>query len=118
MRGIELFAGAGGLGLGVSQAGFTAEHVIEWDRYCCDTIRENQQRKLAPVSGWPLFEGDVRDFDFAPFEDKLDLVSGGRLVSRFRWAVSTVPTMTLAICFRRLCGQCANVDHVRSFLKT
>jgi DNA (cytosine-5)-methyltransferase 1 len=77
MRGIELFAGAGGLGLGVSQAGFKTEHVIEWDRYCCDTIRENQQRKFAPVSEWPLFEGDVRDFDFAPFEDKLDLVTGG-----------------------------------------
>ncbi len=77
MRAIELFAGAGGLGLGVCHAGFKTERVIEWDRYCCDTIRENQTRKLAPLRDWPLFEGDIRDFDFRIFEDKLDLVSGG-----------------------------------------
>jgi DNA (cytosine-5)-methyltransferase 1 len=77
MRAIELFAGAGGLGLGVSSAGFKAEQVIEWDRYCCDTIRENQTRRLAPLKDWPLFEGDVRDFDFRMFEDKVELVSGG-----------------------------------------
>ncbi len=77
MRAIELFAGAGGLGLGVSSAGFKTEQVIEWDRYCCDTIRENQARKLVPLKDWPLFEGDVRDFDFRMFEDKVELVSGG-----------------------------------------
>lgn len=77
MRAIELFAGAGGLGIGVSGAGFTTERVIEWDRYCCDTIRENRARKLAPIKDWPLFEGDIRDFDFSEFEDKLDLISGG-----------------------------------------
>ena len=61
MRAIELFAGAGGLGIGVSRAGFKAAQVIEWDKYCCDTIRENKNRKLAPIADWPLFEGDVRD---------------------------------------------------------
>lgn len=77
MQAIELFAGAGGLGIGVSQAGFKTAQVIEWDRYCCDTIRENRARKLAPIKDWPLFEGDVRDFDFRLFEDRLELVTGG-----------------------------------------
>jgi DNA (cytosine-5)-methyltransferase 1 len=77
MQAIELFAGAGGLGIGVSRAGFKTAQVIEWDRYCCDTIRENKARKISPVTDWPLFEGDVRDFDFRIFEDKLELVTGG-----------------------------------------
>jgi DNA (cytosine-5)-methyltransferase 1 len=77
MQAIELFAGAGGLGIGVSRAGFKTAQVIEWDRYCCDTIRENKAHKISPVADWPLFEGDVRDFDFRIFEDKLELVTGG-----------------------------------------
>lgn len=74
---MELFAGAGGLGLGVSRAGFATAGVIEWNKYCCDTIRENKARGLAAVAQWPLHEGDVRDFDFKAFEDTLELVSGG-----------------------------------------
>lgn len=77
MRSVELFAGAGGLGIGVSHAGFEPAAVIEWDRYCCDTIRENQERRLAPVHSWPLTEGDVRVFDFQTIPKEIDLVSGG-----------------------------------------
>ena len=77
MRAIEIFAGAGGLGIGVSRAGFTPAVVIEWDRYCCDTIRENQDRGLCPLVHWPLVEGDVRDFDFGSIGGEMDLVSGG-----------------------------------------
>ena len=77
MRSIELFAGAGGLGIGVSRAGFDPATIIERDRYCCDTIRENKDRGVLPVVNWPLHEGDVREFDFSRFEDSVDLVSGG-----------------------------------------
>lgn len=77
MRSLELFAGAGGLGLGVSQAGFSPVAVIEWDRFCCDTIRENQLFGLKPVVDWPLVEGDVRRVDFRPFEGSIELVTGG-----------------------------------------
>lgn len=77
MRSIELFAGAGGLGIGSSRAGFRPEAVIEWDRYCCDTIRENKDRNIEPVSHWPLFPGDVRHFDYSSIKGELDLVSGG-----------------------------------------
>ncbi|MFW2228448.1 DNA cytosine methyltransferase [Rhizobium sp. CRRU65] len=78
MRAIELFAGAGGLGMGVSRAGFTPQAVVEWDRWCCDTIRENREKGIASLAGWPMpIEGDVRGVDFRGFEGKLDLVTGG-----------------------------------------
>ena len=77
MRAVELFAGAGGLGIGVSRAGFTPAAVIERDRYCCDTIRENQGRNLPALVHWPLIEADVRNFDFGSIDGQIDLVSGG-----------------------------------------
>jgi DNA (cytosine-5)-methyltransferase 1 len=78
MKAIELFAGAGGLGMGVSQAGFRPAAVVEWDRWCCDTIRENKRNGIAPVANWPdPIEGDVRKVDFTSLENKVDLVTGG-----------------------------------------
>jgi DNA (cytosine-5)-methyltransferase 1 len=77
MKSVELFAGAGGLGIGLHDAGFRADLVVEWDRYCCDTILENQARGVRNVADWKLVEGDVRSVDFAPYEGTLDLVSGG-----------------------------------------
>ncbi|GLI25653.1 DNA (cytosine-5)-methyltransferase 1 [Xanthobacter flavus] len=78
MNAIELFAGAGGLGIGVSKAGFTPIQIVEWDRWCCDTIRENRARNVEAVASWPMpIEGDVRDISFGQYEGKLDLVTGG-----------------------------------------
>lgn len=77
MKAVELFAGAGGLGMGVSRAGFEPVKVVEWDRWCCDTIRENQNRGMAEVANWPVVEGDVRAVDFKPYEGMIDLVTGG-----------------------------------------
>jgi DNA (cytosine-5)-methyltransferase 1 len=78
VQAIELFAGAGGLGMGVSLAGFKPEMVVEWDRWCCDTLRENRKVTGSVISSWPTpIEGDVRDVDFRKFEGKIDLVTGG-----------------------------------------
>ncbi|MDP2259950.1 MAG: DNA cytosine methyltransferase [Caulobacter sp.] len=78
MKSLELFAGAGGLGMGLHAAGFVPRRVVEWDRYCCDTLRENQARKIASVGSWDeIIEGDVRNVRFGDLEGKLDLVSGG-----------------------------------------
>lgn len=77
MQAVELFAGAGGLGLGVSKAGFKPRIVAEWNRWCCETIRENRSR-ARPLAHWPEpIEGDVRFIDFADLEGKVELVSGG-----------------------------------------
>ncbi|KQS03648.1 multidrug DMT transporter [Sphingomonas sp. Leaf357] len=78
MKAIELFAGAGGLGLGVGRAGFTPLDVVEWDRWCCDTLRENRARGTEAMRHWPEpREGDVRGFSFKQFEGQVDLVTGG-----------------------------------------
>jgi DNA (cytosine-5)-methyltransferase 1 len=76
MKAIELFAGAGGLALGTSEAGFRHSAVLEWNRDACETIRENQSFDLAPVSKWPLHEVDVSKFDFRELRG-IDLVAGG-----------------------------------------
>jgi len=81
MNAIELFAGAGGLGLGVSFAGFKPIVVVEWDKWACDTIRENQACGYPLVKDWPLHEGDVREWirEFNPkaINGDVDLVAGG-----------------------------------------
>lgn len=76
MRSVELFAGAGGLAIGMSNAGFQHAAVIEWDKDACETFRENQRRHLRSVEKWPLFEGDVREFDYRDLKDVV-VVSGG-----------------------------------------
>ena len=77
MKSIELFAGAGGLGIGLHRAGFHPVKVVERDAYCCDTIRENQKRAGSVVTDWLLEQGDVRKVDFTGYEGKVDLISGG-----------------------------------------
>lgn len=75
---IELFAGAGGLGLGVTQAGFTPVQVVEWDRWCCDTLRENRRKRSSWMVNWPEpIQSDVRAINFSMHEGKVDLVTGG-----------------------------------------
>ncbi len=77
MRAVELFAGAGGLALGISNAGFSHEMVIERDKHACETIRHNKRRRVVPVSRWPLHEGDVRKFDYTTLREHPDLLAGG-----------------------------------------
>jgi len=72
MKSVELFAGAGGLGLGVESAGYHHAAVVEIDRWACDTLTENTKW---PLHGWD--DGDVRKFDYSPLMGKVDLVTGG-----------------------------------------
>jgi DNA (cytosine-5)-methyltransferase 1 len=62
MNSLELFAGAGGLGLGLHAAGFRPVGVIECDSYCCNTIRENKQRGMEGVKE-ALRRGVIREPD-------------------------------------------------------
>ena len=77
MRSVELFVGAGGLAVGVSRAGFKPVAVIDWDRWACDTIRENKDRGLEPLRDWPLRECDVRTLDYGSINGPVDFVTGG-----------------------------------------
>jgi DNA (cytosine-5)-methyltransferase 1 len=65
------------LALGIEEAGFKHDVVVERDKYCCDTIRENQSRGFPLLEGWRLFSGDVREFDYSTIAGEIDLLAGG-----------------------------------------
>jgi DNA (cytosine-5)-methyltransferase 1 len=77
MRSLELFAGAGGLALGVSVAGFRHAGVIEWDHNACSTMQENRARGVRHVRDWPILEEDVHDLRFDEFGTDIELLAGG-----------------------------------------
>lgn len=77
MNCIELYAGAGGLAMGVSLAGFEPLAVLEWNKWACDTIRENQMLGYPLIRDWPLHQSDVRAFNWGQLPECVDLVAGG-----------------------------------------
>lgn len=77
LQSVELFAGAGGLALGCEKAGFRSNAVLEWNRWACDTVRENRAAGHPLVKDWRVFEGDVRNFDWDEIDRDIDLLTGG-----------------------------------------
>ena len=78
MRSLELFAGAGGLAMGVAQAGFEHLGIVEYDQWCCETINQNRLRGARPIADWPaVCPADIRDVRFDRLPTDIDLVSGG-----------------------------------------
>lgn len=78
-KGVELFAGAGGLALGLHKAGIEHQLLCEWDTHACATLRAN---------GWSeeVLEGDVAQVDFSPLRGTIDLLSGGFPCQAFSYA--------------------------------
>lgn len=66
---LELCAGGGGQALGLEQAGFEHQGLVEIDRHCCETLRFNRPY-------WQVFEQDLETFDGSPFKG-IDLLAGG-----------------------------------------
>ncbi len=77
LRSVELFAGAGGLAIGMANAGFEHAAVIEWNPDACETFRENQRRHIHGLDQWPVHQADVRKFDYASLNRDIVVVSGG-----------------------------------------
>jgi len=79
IKGVELFAGAGGLLLGSSSAG--VDHVVaaEWNKWACETMRKNASTGFPLVDGLKVFEGDVRDINWTAITGgaQIDVVTGG-----------------------------------------
>lgn len=83
---IELFAGAGGLALGLEMAGFEEIGLVEIDKNFCDTLRLNRPK-------WNILEEDIveiskRDLlqEFSLKKGQLDLLSGGYPCQSFSYA--------------------------------
>ncbi|MFC3120295.1 DNA (cytosine-5-)-methyltransferase [Agaribacter flavus] len=76
---LELFAGAGGLALGLEKAGFESVFLNEFDKHACNTLRTNRPN-------WNVVEGDVADIDFTPYKNKIDILSGGFPCQAFSYA--------------------------------
>ena len=80
LRSLELFCGAGGLALGLGQAGFAHEGLFERDSDCCRNIADNIQRGCPLTENWKIFRRDVREIDWLEMGFKageLALISGG-----------------------------------------
>jgi DNA (cytosine-5)-methyltransferase 1 len=76
---IELFAGAGGLALGLERAGFSSILLNEIDKKACATLRANRPN-------WNVIGGTVADIDFKPYRDQVDVLVGGFPCQAFSYA--------------------------------
>lgn len=69
MRSIEFCAGAGGQALGLEQAGFSHEALVEIEPDFAKTLRLNRPH-------WDVHTADMNEFDGRPFKG-VDLLAGG-----------------------------------------
>ena len=78
-RVLELFAGAGGLAIGLEKAGIKCVALNEIDKWACQTLRENRPN-------WNVLEGDIKSFDFSNYKDEVEIVTGGFPCQAFSYA--------------------------------
>jgi DNA (cytosine-5)-methyltransferase 1 len=76
---LELFAGAGGLAVGMEKAGLKCVALNEIDKWACQTLRKNRPN-------WNVLEGDIKGFDFSEFQNRVDVVTGGFPCQAFSYA--------------------------------
>lgn len=76
---IELFAGAGGLALGLEFAGIKTLEYVEFDKACCETLKANRP-------DWNIICDDIHNVDFTPYRGKVDIVTGGFPCQAFSFA--------------------------------
>lgn len=68
---IELCAGAGGMSIGLENAGYHPVLLVEFDKDAAATLRKNR-----PL--WNVVEDDLRKVDFKPYRSqRIDLLVGG-----------------------------------------
>ncbi|MFX3958618.1 DNA cytosine methyltransferase [Streptococcus suis] len=86
MKAIELFAGAGGLALGIEKAGFDTIGLIEFDSAAAATLKYNRP-------SWNVIHDDIANISKLDLEEyfsikkgELDLLSGGAPCQSFSYA--------------------------------
>ena len=77
MKSIEIFAGGGGLALGIKKAGFSHSHLIEWDNDSAKTLHHNYRIFGFDNENQWVYNDDIRNISFNEYENKIDLLSGG-----------------------------------------
>ncbi len=76
---IELFAGAGGLALGLEQAGICTVEYVEFDKACCETLKTNRPE-------WNVICDDIHNVNFTEYLGQIDIVTGGFPCQAFSYA--------------------------------
>ncbi|MDI9334547.1 MAG: DNA (cytosine-5-)-methyltransferase [Cytophagales bacterium] len=76
---IELFAGAGGLAIGMEQAGLQCVMLNELNKDACKTLVKNRPH-------WDVRQGDIKELDFTEFAGRIDVVTGGFPCQAFSYA--------------------------------
>lgn len=76
---IELFAGAGGLALGLEKAGIEHELLVEIEKDCVETLKFNRPE-------WNVKLADIHDVSFKEYKNKVDIVTGGFPCQAFSYA--------------------------------
>ncbi|MCT4348175.1 TdeIII family type II restriction endonuclease [Vibrio sp. NC2] len=76
---VELFAGGGGLAIGMEQAGLESVLLNEIDRHACNTLRHNRPN-------WNVIEGDISKVDFTQIKEDVDILTGGFPCQAFSYA--------------------------------
>lgn len=76
---LELFAGAGGLAVGMEKAGLKCVAFNEIDKHACETLRTNRPN-------WNVYEGDIKNFSFFSYHNQVDVVTGGFPCQAFSYA--------------------------------
>ena len=76
---LELFAGAGGLAIGLEKAGLKCVALNEIDKWACNTLRKNRPN-------WNVLEGDIKNFSFTNYRGEIDVVTGGFPCQAFSYA--------------------------------
>jgi DNA (cytosine-5)-methyltransferase 1 len=71
-----MFAGAGGMAIGLRDAGFHQSRLYEYDLYACATLKGNGLLSLE-VEDWEEHKGDVRKVDWSRIPQPIDLLAGG-----------------------------------------
>jgi DNA (cytosine-5)-methyltransferase 1 len=77
MNSIEIFAGGGGLALGIKQAGFSHSRLIEWDNDSAKTLYHNYKNFGFNSENQWIYNDDIRNLTFKDYCEKVDLLSGG-----------------------------------------
>lgn len=73
---IELFAGGGGMAIGLREAGFTPARFYEADDMCCETLKKNADSRTPTIVG-TVVPGKAENASWAPFKNKVRLLAGG-----------------------------------------